>query len=90
MQHLYAREYLEEGDSFIVSCEYSCNVRVMDDSNYRIYNTSGRYHFYGGHYRRLPARIAVPSSGYWTAVIDFGGRWPTSRFRYGFQTLKHT
>lgn len=90
MQHIHAREYLEEGDLFVVSCEYHCNVQVMDDVNYSIYNSGGSYRYWGGHYKRFPARIAVPSSGYWTVVIDFGGDWPSSSFRYGIQTLKRS
>lgn len=90
MEHIHAREYLDEGDLFIVSCEYWCNVLVMDDSNYATYNSGGTYHYRGGYYKRFPARIPVPSSGFWNVVIDFGGDWPSSSFHYGIQTLKRS
>lgn len=73
MQHLHKREHLEEGDIVVVNCSHRCNVMVMDDSNYRSYQTGSRFTHYGGHFKRLPARIPVPSTGYWNVVLDLGG-----------------
>jgi hypothetical protein len=70
---IHAREYLHEGDIVIVHCSHQCNVRVMDDFNFDSYRYGDRHRFYGGFYRMLPARIAVPSDGYWNTTIDLGG-----------------
>ena len=54
----------------------------MDDSkNYR----HGLYHTcYGGFYKMLPARIAVPHSGYWNVTLDLGGGQANIRYNISF------
>jgi len=73
MQFLHQREYLSEGDVVVVDCSHRCNIRLMSDSDFASYQRRGAHHYHGGHYERLPARIVVPSSGYWNITLDLGG-----------------
>jgi hypothetical protein len=79
-----ARESLNAGDIVIVNCDHQCNVLVMDDSNFSSYRRGGSAKYYGGFFRRLLARVAVPTSGSWNIVVDAGA----SAFRYGISYLK--
>jgi hypothetical protein len=74
MQFLQQREYLNEGDVVLVDCSHRFNVRPMSDSDFQSDRSGGRHHYFGGHYERLPARIPVPSNGYWNITLDLGGR----------------
>jgi len=67
---MHSREHLNAGDAVIIDCTHQCNVMVMDDANYHRYRRGDRVQFYGGGYRRLPAVIGVPSSGYWNVVLE--------------------
>ena len=70
---IHAREFLDAGDTVIVSCDHQCNVLVMDDSNFSNYRSGRQFRYHGGFYRMLPAHITVPLSNYWNTVIDLGG-----------------
>lgn len=88
MDFIHAREYLDEGDVVVVECSHQCNVSVMDDTNFSYYRSGGRYHYYGGHFKMLPARIRVPSSGYWNVALDLGGG--SANIRYNISYLKNS
>lgn len=49
------------------------NVRLMDDSNFRSFRAGRNHRYFGGHAKRSPVRIAVPSSGHWHVTVDLGG-----------------
>lgn len=83
---IHAREYLDEGDVVVVSCSHQCNVRLMDDSNFSYYRRGQGHRYYGGFFRVLPARIAVPHSGHWNVAIDLGGG--RANIRYSINYLK--
>jgi hypothetical protein len=83
---IHAREYLNDGDIVVVNCDTQCNVLVMDDYNFDSYRRGGQATYYGGFYQRLPARISVPSTGYWNVVLDLGGG--QANIRYGFSYIK--
>ena len=83
---IHAREWLDEGDVVIVNCDHQCNVRLTDDTSFRSFRSGGRHTYYGGHYKYLPARIIVPSSGYWNVTIDLGGG--RANIRYDISYLK--
>ena len=83
---IHAREYLEDGDVVIVDCDHQCNVMVMDDSNFSSYRSGRQFTYHGGHYKMLPARIAVPHSGNWNTVIDLGGG--RANIRYNIRYLR--
>jgi len=86
MRFVHSREYLSEGDVVVVSCSHQCNIKLMQDSDFSAYQRAGGHHYHGGHFKRLPARIAVPSSGYWNITIDLGGS--PSAFKYGIRCLR--
>ena len=53
------------------------DVYLADDSNLRKLERGDLFGFrgYGGHYKKSPVRLGVPSNGTWTAiVIPIGGR----------------
>jgi hypothetical protein len=81
MQFLHQREYLNTGDVVVVNCSHRCNIRLTDDYNFRGFKSGGRHSYYGGHFTHFPARIAVPSTGYWNITIDLGG---------GSATIQHS
>ena len=73
MNFLHTREYLTAGDIVVVNCDHQCNVRVLDDPNFGSFRSGRQHRYHGGFYRQLPARIAVPHSGWWNVTLDLGG-----------------
>jgi Domain of unknown function (DUF1883) len=45
------------------------DVFLVDNANLTVFERGGRFTYYGGHYRRSPALLQVPSVGVWTAVV---------------------
>lgn len=86
MDFIHSQEYLHKGDVVIVNCDHQCNVRLMDDSNFSRFRHGQAHHYYGGFYRQLPARISVPSTGYWNVTIDLGGG--QASIRYDIKIIK--
>lgn len=73
MNFLHQREFLNQGDAVVLDCDTQCNFMLTDDSNFSSYKRGDRFRYYGGHYKRFPARIVAPYSGYWNITIDLGG-----------------
>ena len=71
MKFIHQREYLYEGDKVVVNCSRMCNIRLMSDANYRSYRKGGKHTYHGGAFDRFPAKITVPSTGYWNIALDF-------------------
>ncbi len=70
MKFVHQREELKEGDMVIIHCSQMCNIRLMNDANFRSYKNGGRHSYHGGAFDRFPARIRVPSDGGWNITID--------------------
>jgi len=87
MQFIHAREYLEQGDAVRVDCDTQCNVRLTDDFNFSSFRSGAAHRYYGGFYRRLPAVIAPPHSGYWNITIDLGGG--SASIRYSIKVIRN-
>lgn len=51
----------------------AANVRLLDSTAYSAYRRGGRHRYYGGHYRRSPIELSIPSGGHWYVVVDHGG-----------------
>ncbi len=83
---IHAREYLDSGDVVRLDCDTQCNFMIMTDTNFSAYRSGGRFNYHGGHYKRFPAAIDVPSSGHWNVVIDLGGG--RANIRYNVSYLK--
>lgn len=58
----------------------------MTDSDFRSYRNREAHHYYGGRFKRFPARIEVPSTGYWNVTIDLGGG--VANIRYSIKFLR--
>jgi hypothetical protein len=81
---LHQREHLERGDVAVLMCDTQCNFMLLDDANFSAYRSGSRFDYYGGHFRRFPARIVVPRSDYWNVVIDLGGGGANIRYSLSF------
>ncbi|WP_330213577.1 DUF1883 domain-containing protein [Pseudomonas sp. Z18(2022)] len=74
MDFLHRREHLSQGDIVEVECSHQCNVLLTSDANFARYKDGVGYSYYGGFFEMLPARVVVPSTGYWNITIDIAGR----------------
>lgn len=70
MKFIHQREYLKEGDTVVIQCSQTCNIRLMSDANFRSFKNGGRHTYHGGAFEAFPARIKVPSTGYWNITLD--------------------
>jgi hypothetical protein len=86
MNFIHSREFLNEGDTVVLDCDTQCNFMLTDDTNFSSYKRCGRFQYYGGFFKKFPARIAVPHAGHWNITLDLaGGR---ANIRYGFRILR--
>ena len=88
MDFIHARKYLDRGDIVVVQCDYQANVLLTDDSNFHFYKSGQNFRHFGGHFTHYPARIKVPSTGYWNVTIDLGGG--AANIKYSIDVLKGT
>lgn len=70
MKFIHQREQLNEGDLVVIESSQPCNIRLMSDSSFRSFKNGGRHTYHGGAFDRFPAKIKVPSSGYWNITLD--------------------
>ncbi len=70
MKFIHQREHLNEGDVVVIESSNTCNIRLMSDANFRSFKNGGRHTYHGGAFDRFPAKIVVPSSGFWNITID--------------------
>jgi hypothetical protein len=70
MKFIHRREFLHEGDQVIIESSQPCNIRLLSDANYRSFRKGGRHTYHGGAFIRFPARIRVPSTGFWNITLD--------------------
>ncbi|MDR3331152.1 MAG: DUF1883 domain-containing protein [Synergistaceae bacterium] len=49
-------------------------VRLIDDDNFSLYKTGGKYSFFGGIVRFSPYHIAIPRDGNWHIAVDMGDK----------------
>lgn len=95
MKFIHRREFLHEGDLVIIHCSQTCNIRLMNDANFRSYRNGGRHTYHGGAFDRFPARIRVPSDGTWNITLDVVTRRAISvtrkaRFDYKIKIVRRT
>lgn len=69
----YDLGHLDQGDVVEVTLDSRAVVRLMNEANFRIYRSGGRYRFFGGEAIRSPIPVEVPHSGRWHVAIDFNG-----------------
>ena len=70
MKFIHQREHLEEGDTVVIHCSQPCNIRLMSDANFRSFKNGGRHTYHGGAFDKFPARIKVPSDGFWNITLE--------------------
>ncbi len=73
MDHLHYEFDASEGDVIEVILDRAANVQVLDPANYLNYKNGHSYRYHGGYATKSPIRLAVPGTGKWHVVIDFGG-----------------
>jgi hypothetical protein len=88
MKYIHQRESLNENDLVIIQASQPCNIRLMNDANFRAFKNGGRHTYHGGAFERFPAKITVPGSGFWNITIDTVTRRAISVTRK--PTLKHS
>ncbi|GAA1026179.1 MULTISPECIES: DUF1883 domain-containing protein [Amycolatopsis] len=49
------------------------NVRLLDPTNFAAYKAGRGHNYVGGHYKRSPVVLAIPTTGHWHLTIDYGG-----------------
>ncbi len=69
----YDLGFVRGGAVVLVTLSAQANVKLLDDSNFRSYQSHGRHEYYGGLAKASPARITVPRSGNWHVTVDLGG-----------------
>ncbi|SDT99539.1 protein of unknown function [Pseudomonas pohangensis] len=70
MKFIHQREHLNEDDLVIIDCSQTCNIRLMNDANFRSFKNGGRHNYHGGAFDTFPVKITVPSTGFWNITID--------------------
>ncbi|MDZ5603887.1 DUF1883 domain-containing protein [Pseudomonas sp. RP23018S] len=70
MKFIHQREHLNEDDIVVIESSQPCNIRLMNDANFRSFKNGGRHTYHGGAFDKFPAKINVPSSGYWNITLD--------------------
>lgn len=51
----------------------AANVRLMDSSNFQYFRSGRRHQYIGGHVKRSPMRLQIPTPGHWYVTVDLGG-----------------
>lgn len=70
MKFIHQREFLNEDDLVVIDCSQPCNIRLMNDANFRSFKNGGRHAYHGGAFEDFPAKIRVPSDGFWNITLD--------------------
>ncbi len=51
----------------------AANVRLIDSSNFQYFRSGRRHRYFGGHAKKSPVRLQIPSAGHWYVTVDMGG-----------------
>ena len=88
MNFLHQREHLNKNDIVEVNCSHQCNIVLLNDDNLTKYKNSKIYTHHGGgsFFKKLPARLQAPSTGYWNILLDLDGR--TATIKYSIRIIK--
>lgn len=63
----------------VVELQHAADVFLVDQNNFRKYQSGQRFEYYGGHYNKTPVRINVKGMGRYFLIVRGGGR-----YRYEF------
>jgi hypothetical protein len=64
---------LTADDAIEVTLDKQANVRLLDDTNFLLYNSGKRHRYYGALAKASPFVLTAPRAGHWHVVIDLGG-----------------
>ncbi|MEE9928038.1 DUF1883 domain-containing protein [Microvirgula aerodenitrificans] len=70
MEFFHQRRSLNPGDAVVVRCSHKSKVKLIDDPNFRAFESGRRYQYLGDETARLETRLLVPNGGNWNIVID--------------------
>ena len=73
MEYICSEVSAKSGAIVEVTLDRQANVRLLDPTNYRRFQSGQEHRYYGGLAKNSPFRVQVPSSGTWYVVIDLGG-----------------
>jgi len=79
MNYLHYQFDLSADDVVEVTLDQQANVRLLDATNYSLYQRGKQHRYYGGLAKESPVRISAPRAGQWYLVIDLGGDQGTVR-----------
>jgi hypothetical protein len=76
----------ESGSIVLVTLEgVESDVMLVSSSDVSRFKSGQRISYWGGHYKRSPARLRVPSSGHWHVLVVPG---PGGRVRAAARVLQ--
>lgn len=52
-----------------VELRYAADVFLVDDINFRRYQSGQNFNYFGGHYNQTPVTISVEGSGRWYLIV---------------------
>lgn len=73
MNFLHYEFDLSADDIVEVTLDKQANVRLLDSTNFSLYQSGKQHRYHGGLAKTSPVRISAPHAGHWHVVIDLGG-----------------
>jgi hypothetical protein len=73
MNYLHYEFDLGPNDVVRVTLDKQANVKMLDENNYRSYQSGRQHRYYGGLAKTSPINLKAPHQGHWHVVIDLGG-----------------
>lgn len=58
-----------------VQLSHAADVFLVDNTNFRRYQSDQRFEYFGGHYTKTPVHISVEGSGRWYLIVRGGGQY---------------
>lgn len=58
-----------------VELQHAADVFLVDQSNFRKYQSGQRFRYFGGHYTKTPVRISVDGIGRYYLIVRGSGRY---------------
>ena len=62
-----------------VELQHAADVFLVDQNNYRKYQSGQRFEYFGGHFTRTPVNITVNGAGRWYLIVK-----GNTRYKYRF------
>ena len=64
---------MSTGDIALADSDTVCNFMLLTDSDFAAFKSGRSFNYLGGLFDRFPAKIRVPHSGNWNAVVSPAG-----------------